>query len=279
MHDIELNDLTRWSPWPARLLGLEEFAQQKRDTAKIEQEYNREKFKACLDLYHNSGGKLDPVALRFSLERDTGERDAVRDGRLVAATLDELTKALFDTLIPALHEPIGRAATVVELGCAFGANLWRLAQDFPDMTFVGGDFSDNAITLAGKLYRDTPNINVGKLNFYDDVYPALEEAQGPVMVFTSQAIEQLPSVTPVLDTLARYADKITDVVHLEPAYDLHDDSLLGCLRRRYIELNDYNRDLISALKARSDIEIVDLQADVLGFNAFNALTLVHWCFK
>ena len=108
MHDIELNDLTRWSPWPARLLGLEEFAQQKRDTDKIEQEYNREKFKSCLDRYHQSGGKLDPVALRFSLERDTGERDAVRNGRLVAATLDELTEALFDTLIPALREPIGR---------------------------------------------------------------------------------------------------------------------------------------------------------------------------
>lgn len=276
MNNIELNDLPHWSPWPARLLGLEPFEQQRRDVAKVEQEYNREKFKGCLDYHRDRRGSVDPVALRRWCYKP-GVRDAVYMGELVSATPDQLHEALFDILIPAL--PIKRAKTVVELGCGFGANLWRLWRKFPDKTYAGGDYSGHAVVLAGELYCDIPNIKVSKLNFYDNTYPVLEEAEGPVVVFTSQAIEQLPSVAPMLETIVRYRDKITDVVHIEPAYELCDDSLLGCMRRRYIEINDYNRDLIGALESRPDIQVIGLQADVLGFNAFNSLALVHWRFK
>ena len=44
---LDLQELPRWSSWPARLLGLEQWTTVERTTAKIEQEYNKEKYADC----------------------------------------------------------------------------------------------------------------------------------------------------------------------------------------------------------------------------------------
>jgi SAM-dependent methyltransferase len=257
------------------------FAQPQRGLAKIEQEYNREKFAACLQRYQASGGTLDPVALRFSIGGRPldDERDAVWRGDLVVARHQEMIDGLFATLDGVMAGLAAKSRTIVELGCAFGTNLWHLAKRFPGRAYVGGDYSDNAIALAGELYGNRGDIFVGKLNFYDEDYPVLDDVEGPATVFTSQALEQLPATAPFLDALARYRDKIAAVVHLEPAYDLHDESLLGLMRRRYLELNDYNRDLVAELRRRPDVRIVELSRDVLGFHALNPLSVIVWEFR
>lgn len=282
MRDLALQDLPAYSPWPARLLGLEPFEQQVRNNDKIAAEYDRDKFLACRERYRASGGTLDPVSLRFSIDAapDRGERDTVWQGALKLATREEQIALLFGLLDEVMAAPIARAGTVVELGTAFGANLWHFAQRFPDQTFVGGDYSDNAIALAGELYRDIDNLRVDKLDFYAERYDLLDGLEAPVLVFTSQAIEQLPRYRTFLDAITRHREAIGEVIHLEPARDLDDGSLLGQMRRRYNQLNDYNPDLVASLRAReSDIEIIDLRQDVFGFNAFNSLSLVHWRFR
>ena len=46
--------------------------------------------------------------------------------------------------------------------------------------------------------------------------------------------------------------------------------------RRYIEINDYNRDLVSTLQGRKDIEILRLGPNKVGWNPFNSLALIEW---
>ena len=277
---LDLDDLPRWSPWPARLLGLEPFEPGARDLAKIEAEYGRDKWQQCLDAYRASGGALDPIRVRLAMNaRDAATpRAAVYRGGLCLATVEELLALHYEALAEAMAGAIAHSRTVVELGSAFGAILWHLAKRFPGRRYVGGEYADSAVTLAAGLYAKTPEIAVEKFNFYDPGYAILEAAEAPVTVFTSQAIEQLPSAAHVLDVLGRYRDKIAAVVHLEPAYDLYGDTLLGLMRRRYIELNDYNRDLIGELRRRPDIRVVRLEPEVIGWNPFNALALVQWEF-
>jgi hypothetical protein len=50
------------------------------------------------------------------------------------------------------------------------------------------------------------------------------------------------------------------------------------MRRRYVEANDYNRDLLSALQARSFVRIVETRDDVVGLNPFNPTSVIHWQF-
>ena len=275
---LDLDELPRWSPWPARLLGLEPFVRPTRDLGKIEEEYDRGKWRQSLVAYRESGRTLDPMQLRVMLFGDDpgAPRAAVRHGALCVASNEQLLSWHADALANAMAEAIGRSATVVELGCGFGALLWHFAKRYPGRRYLGGEYSQSAITLARDLYARTPEVAVEKLNFYDPDYAVLEAAEAPVTVFTSQAIEQLPSAAHVLDVLAKYRDKIAAVFHLEPAYDLYGDTLLGLMRRRYIELNDYNRDLIGVLQGRADIRILRIEPEVIGWNPFNALALIHW---
>jgi hypothetical protein len=278
---LSLADLPTWSPWPARLLGLKPFEPRVRDIEKIEAEYNQDKWLQCLRAYRDSSGTLTSHDLRLFRYgvNPSGLRAAVVQGALVLVStrrlLEEFDRILFD----AMAASIARSATVVELGSSFGPILGDLAVRFPGPQYLGGEYSDNAVTLAGELFAGRSDIAVSRFNFHDDAYELLEGAPGPVTLFTCQAIEQVRSARHIIDVLSRYRDKIISVFHLEPSYEFYDDSLLGLMRRRYIELNDYNRDLFSVLQGREDVRILRLEREVVGWNPFNALTLVHWTFR
>ena len=252
-----------------------------RNLAKIHSEYSEDKWQQCLDAYRKSDGALDAMDLRrlhyeLSLAK---RRAAVHHGRLVGATNSEIM-AWYDSILTSAMAPVLQTAgTVVELGSGIGHIMWMLRQSYPDLTYRGGDFADSAVALAARLYAKTPGISVEKFDFYAPNYELIEKAKGPVVVLTSQALEQVPQSAGVVETLSKYRDKITRVFHLEPAYALYDDgTLLGLMRRRYIEINDYNRDLVSTLKERKDVEILRLEPNIVGWNPFNSLALIEWRF-
>jgi tRNA G46 methylase TrmB len=281
MKNLSLNDLPRYSDWPARLLGLSAFKTVQRNHAKIETEYSKDKWQKCDDLYETSHRKLTAHDLRNNYHEFTSgdERPCLIDGELRLARIAEVMPIYDKLIVDAISDGLKGSETLVELGCGPGFIMSMLASVFPKKNFRGGDFADSAITLAAKLYAEQPRVSVEKVDFYADTYNVIKNAEGPVTVFTCQALEQIPTSAGVLDTLSKYKDKITRVVHLEPGYALYDNSLLGLMRKRYIEINDYNRDLVPALRARKDIEILRCDANVIGWNPYNALAAIEWRFR
>lgn len=279
--EIDVNDLPRWSPWPARLLGLAEFTPPVRTTAKIEEEYGQVKYATCLQAWNESGGALDATQLRLHhyAQDPAALRAAVHQGKLVAAPAAQIIAWYDALLVDWMADAISKARTVVELGAGFGHILWSLRQRFAGKLWRGGEFTATAVELAAGLYRNYPDISVERFDFYADRYPVLEEAEGPIVVLTSQAQEQIPDSRGTLDTLGKYRDKIIAGFHIEPAYDLQDTAtLLGQMRRRYLEVNDYNRNLFGELQRRPAFRVVRMEKDVIGWNPFNSLGVVHWEF-
>lgn len=281
MQTIEIDDLPRWSNWPLKLLGLETFHPPARTTAKIEVEYGQQKYASCLRAWQESGRTLDASQLRLHhyAQNPVTLRAAVYKGRLVAASAPQIIAWYDDLLVEWMGAAIGRARTVVELGAGFGHIMWSLRQRFPGKQWRGGEYTDTAVRLAAGLFRSHPDIAVERFDFYADSYAILESAEAPIVVLTSQAQEQIPDSRSTLDTLARYRDKIIASFHVEPAYDLQDPAtLLGQMRRRYIEINDYNRNLFGELQRRPDIRVLRMARDVIGWNPFNSLGMAHWEF-
>lgn len=273
-----MEELPQWSSWPSRLLGLIEWKNQKRDTAKVDREYDKDEYLRCLN---------------FKKEKPTATPDDVRahEFRLPRKPLCVSQKnALFElpseqimpvdnaVLLDALTPYMEGVDTVVELGCGYGYNLWELRRHFPEKKFLGGDYSPNAVTLADMLYKDCADLTVEQFNFYDSSFPMLERCarDAKVLVFTRHAIEQLPSVKQILQTLTQYFDRIVTAVHLEVAFENYGDSLLDLLRRRYVMMNDYNRDLLGVLKGRRDIDILRNDPDEYGVNPLNPSATIVW---
>ena len=86
-------------------------------------------------------------------------------------------------------------------------------------------------------------------------------------------------VTPAFfRTLASWRPKA--VVHVEPCYEHYPaDSLLGMLRRRYVELNDYNRNLVSALRGlerAGELRVIAEQPALFGRNPLFPVSVIAW---
>jgi hypothetical protein len=200
---------------------------------------------------------------------------------LYEVSLSEARGRYYQLLLDTMHTEVEKCKckTIIELGAGYGFNLWMMQQHFGNRRFWGGEYSRNAIQLASRLYQDNPCLEVGYFNFYDQsTYEVFELADPPLVVFTAHAMEQLPCSSSVFDTLFRYRENIQAVFHFEPVYQLHDETLLGLMRRRYSEVNDYNRDLLSELQSRSYIRVVCLEANVFGLNPFNPTSIIKWVF-
>jgi hypothetical protein len=284
METIDLNDLPRWSKWPARLLGFAPWSVPSRTIDKIDQEYDNDKYLKCLRHWEELGPTATFEQLKdFELGMGTAERVCFsdKDGLKITSLADAWSQYC-QLLVDRLGPDTARAATVVELGAGYGYNGYLLSRESANMRFLGGDYSPNAVVLAARLFERhrLGNHREVEFNFYE---PAtydrlLDLAEPPVLVFTAGAVEQVPAAGVIIDNLRRHRERIAAVLHFEPAYELHDDSLLGLMRRRYAEVNDYNRDLLSVLRSRPDIHITHALPDVFGLPPLNPISIIRWEF-
>ena len=69
-------------------------------------------------------------------------------------------------------------------------------------------------------------------------------------------------------------------IFIEPCYEHCDDStLLGLLRRRYIEVNDYNTNLVTLLHEESEagkVKILDERKAAFGHHPLLAASVIVW---
>src|SRR5262249_46855840 len=245
MKRIAIEDLPKWSPWPARLLGLSPWTAPSRTLDKVIREYDQDKYGRCLDFCEARGGSATPEEVRkFELGDDGARRICVSMGNdLFEFGVEEAATHYENLLAETLDPELKEAGTLVELGAGYGYNLWALRKKFTHLRFVGGELSANAVAVAERLYREEDGLTVRPFNFYDpDSYALVSHAKSPVVVFTSYAIEQLTRSAPFLEGLRSCRQKVRSVVHFESVYESGDDKLLTLLRRRYSEINDYNKD-------------------------------------
>ncbi|MFH0770599.1 MAG: class I SAM-dependent methyltransferase [Candidatus Peregrinibacteria bacterium] len=280
IREIPLDELPQWSPWPSRLLGHTEWKTVTRSVEKIAAEYDRDKYLRCLEFVEHAG---HPVTMDDVKNFELGaphapDRCVSCRNRLFEMRADRVISAHTQLLLDTVEPFMEGIDTVVEIGCGYGFNLWHLKERFPEKTYIGGEYSGNAITLSKKLLGNVTNISVAGCNFYDASYDVLEQCspRSRVLVLTRHAIEQLPTAAPFLKTIERYFDRIAAVCHLEMMYGHYGNSLLGLLRRRYAEVNDYNRDVLDLLRGRSDVEIVAEEADLMGIAPLNPTSLLVW---
>lgn len=274
-----MNELPSWSPWPARIVGLQQWSVPTRNLDKITAEYNNDKYAKLLYWVETQKDiPLEEAERRvISIVGLSPEKQICisRRQELFVTTARDAFEKLFQELRSAVGAVVAGCRSVVELGCGCGLNLWHLKQTFSDLEFAGADFSANAVTIARRFGQ-----KVSEFNFYDEsTYSFLERCPRPIAVFTSHALEQLPTATPFVKNLGAYRDRIKAVLHFEPVRDLHGQDLLGLLRARYTEINDYNRDLLATLRSAREIEIDRVEYDVIGVNPLNPSSVIQWHFR
>ena len=158
MRKIDLNELSHWSPWPSRLLGLTEWNVQSRTIKKVVQEYDKDKYAKCLAYYTENGGLVSPEEIKqFELKLALEETVCVSYGDdLVLTSLGEVRSKLYQLLAEKMRSKIDQSTTIVELGCGYGYNLWMLRQHFPDQFLLGESCQKMPYAWQASSFKRSP---------------------------------------------------------------------------------------------------------------------------
>jgi hypothetical protein len=277
---FSLDDLPHFSPWPARLLGLAPWQARQKTAQEVTREYDKEKWGPLLEKARRLGRAAtveqvddwifeQPTEVLCSVNgefRQMQAREASHHHRqLVAEVLQQYLPA----------------AAVVELGCGYGGIILQLARlrAFQGIPLLGGEYAPSGVELTRLLAaaQGMP-LQVAGCDFRR---AGLTELAVPrdALVFTSFATHYVPELAPAfVDTIAAWRPRA--VVHFEPCYEhCQDVSLLAMLRRKYIEVNDYNRNLITLLhqkEAAGAIRVLEEKRAVFGANPLLPASVVIW---
>lgn len=159
------------------------------------------------------------------------------------------------------------ANLLCELGCGYGYNL-----SLYDGTKYGGEYSENAVKIGVKLGYDIKYFNYYDESTYDIIKPH-------TTIFTNHSLEQIPDAQIFIDNLRQHKDYIDCIIHLEPTYLKSRTDFFGMCRNKYIELNDYNRNLLECVKNVDGSEILEYHEDIFSMNPLNPSNLIIWKFN
>lgn len=291
---IELNDLPLWCAYTERMLSGEPLNPVDRHSATVSRTYE-EHYARCLEYVDQHGPQttIDEVR-RFQNDITAGvgrhgEQCATTGaGRHFCVSLGDELYELDDTseqdintrfMADALSGVAHGCKTIVELGAGYGYGLSRLRPHFPNVKLCGADGSANAVAIARRVFVRPSCDSFHEFGLADPAsYGFLEGEEGPLLVFTRHAVEQVKSSAAILNALDKYRDRIGAVVHFEPLFLPEDSSVLGILRRRYLQYQGYNTDLLSTIQGRRDIELLHRRNSVIGRNPLLPLSVLAWRF-
>lgn len=274
-----LDELPKFSKWPARLLGIDKWESKEKTEAEIEREFGKEKWGALLEKFRqNPGSRLEDVDKWAA--GDAQNTIASVDQHIVEMTPEESHEAYIafieNALVP--HLP---ATALVELGCGYGSVILGLARKaaFQDMPYFAADFTSTGPELADLIANEEGiRVTTGSANLKSNPVTNLEVPAG-ALICTAYAAQY---VEPLTDDFVNglIALKPSAVVHVEPVYEHCDPStLLGLLRQRYIEVNGYNRNLSTILhhhERQGSLEIIQESRPGFGPNPLLAASVIAW---
>lgn len=276
---LAFDDLAKYSAWPKRLLGLEPFDVRQKSEREVLREFQDERWGALLA--HVKG--LDRPTL-FDVEEvvsgPAADAPCYLDGSFYLANQKQMLAAHLDLYAEVLEPLVHGASCLVELGAGFGSKLLGLSlrERFSNIPLAAGEYTESGCAmislLAGKLNK---RVDVGRCDFRNLTVGGFEIAEG-ALIFTSFAAHYVPELPMGFIGFLR-GFKPKAVVHFEPCYEYFDErSVHGLMCRRYMELNDYTRNLATVVEAgrRGDGISVDVRRNVLGSNPFLPLSIIKW---
>ncbi len=280
MKRFTVDDLPRSSPWPARLLGLSPWETRVKTPSEIDREFGVEKWGRLLRRAEESPGQVSLGHVDdWAIEGASPSLVSVGN-ELVEMSPRESHSAYIDFIARSLG-PFLPATALVELGCGYGSVILGLAQkpEFANLPLFAADFTSTGPALAAVIAESEGlSLTTGRCDLMGNPVTALKIPAG-ALVFTAYAAQYVERLTDTfVDGLCSLRPKA--VVNIEPVLEHCDEStVLGLLRRRYIEANGYNRNLVTVLHeeaARGRIRLLEETLPAFGPNPLLAASVIAW---
>jgi len=272
-----INDLPLFSPWPARLLGLESFPKKNKNKTEIEREYEKEKWGPLLEAIQ----KIDNVTIGQTDEIYSGHKKILYydQGNFKLDEAYEVHKKTVHFITKTISPYLFESNNIVELGCGYGTIILALANKNKKHHYFATEFTKSGQKIAELIAKNQKiNIKIGHCDITQTPITTMSIPTSSV-IFTSCVTSLIPKLSEdFIYNMITLKPKV--VIHVEPFYEhTGEEDLYSLLRRRYIEINDYNRNLLRLLEkseAKHLIQIIRNEPNCFGSNPLFCYSIVAW---
>lgn len=273
MRSLDLDDLPKHSEWARYLINPTGDPPADPDAYSDVDDYDR-MYEPLLEEYRQNPVDTDKFAQQIYAKG--GDSPISQKERLYLSTPTELHSRAKSAVRDAFKGVEDTPETVVDLGCGYGSALRTIADTFPDATILGGEYSPHGVELARELHTGIDRIQVEEFDFYGS-WDIFGEVSGDTLIFTRGTLMGLHEIEEIVDQFASRADEgnVIGGVHLEQV-DLHPETTLGLLRRRYASVRGYSKRLMPLLTHHSDLDVIEVSYDELGPNPLHPQTKIRW---
>jgi hypothetical protein len=277
---IDIDDLPQFSSWPARLLGISDWETRVRNEQLVKTEYGQKWGDLSAEYRkHNSRALREALEYLFTTHFQHHILFHIEEKIYRAENSVHLWDYFYTQIMDVLGKHLTSDDTLVELGCGWGRNLLYALDKGLCRRAIGGEYTEEGQKFGQLIAKqfDLPLV-IKPFDYYKPA-PEFMKSLKDTVVFTHNSIEQisyLPEET--IKIIATNQPKA--VIHFEPVYEYRTkDTMLHYMWKKYTEVNDYNRNLLTVLKKLEQqglLNIVEERKHSLGLNAFNPGSYIVW---
>ena len=276
MKEIPFEDLSIYTPWVNRIIGIEDFQIHHKNKSEIIREFDKEKWGAILK--ENSSPSLyfaDNLIENF----DT-KVPFYLDGKFYIGSGLEVFKKHIDIFEKELKSEIVNASALVELGAGYGSKILNIGKRkaFQKVPLFAAEFTKNGIKLMSKIAKkENKNLEVGFCDFEHFLLQGINIPENAI-IFTSYSLHYIPKLNKnFFNFIKQIKPKV--VFHFEPCYEYYSDlKLFGLMCQRYTQLNDYNINMATIFENNKEINY-SVYKNKIGSNPFLPISIIKWNFK
>lgn len=275
-----IDDLPAYSPWPARLLGIEQWGRGKRSSEDTWREYQLDKWNPLLEKVRADAtiNSIEEADRLFFQTPDASLR-SIGDS-LELLTADSAQTRYFDLVLETLKR-FAPLESIVEFGAGYGSIILRLAKH-PDLSktqFFAGEYTQAGVDLITLLAtRQNTPVYSGRCELGAGIITSLPIRPGAIIYTSYSACYKTEIESNFIEGLVALQPKV--VVHFEPIYEhCINHTVTDFMRKRYIEVNGYNQNLKRILdegQANGHIRILEERPKVIGLNPLLPASVIIW---
>ena len=166
----------------------------------------------------------------------------------------------FTTLLIDLIDATGPYDAIIELGCGYGGNLFKIFYGGGprEAKYIGGEFTKSGIEIAQKLAKKAPKMKTEFFHF-NHLEPKLpfKKPFKRAFVFTCHSIEQVMQINENWFDEVVKAGEFVRGAHLEPfGFQLKNSGPLSDMHKDFMIQNSWNINFVEVLRQAVERKIV-----------------------
>jgi len=275
MKPFELNDLPQYRSWVSELLSGKNNKRLK-DQQQIVREFGIEKWGGLLAKWEANPCGVDMVR-QWEISPEALQAGLV-DGQLMLMTAAESLDCYVSLVERALLED--PSPHMIEIGCGYGSVLFELIKRgrLNYASVVGLEYTQQGVALAQHIAAwHSYDVTIGQGDFNATAISNIEIPPSSDII-TSFSLSYVRDSALALSNIIKLNPR--RVLHFEPVFQHYkEQTILGLLQRKYLEVNDYNpsiRQELARLESEGTIEMITEEPMIFGGNCLSPLSLLVW---